>query len=102
MGVLRVDGKDGLPQRRLSFDCKTSKFSLHGDGGGDGEKVGGSPRRPRSGRPGELTEALLPQGPDRISKITSDENLADPVHAQLFTGEHRLRPHTHTSKTSLC
>lgn len=51
--VCRVDGKDvvSVSQRRLSFDCKTSKpvFSLHGDiighsGGGseDAEKVSGS------------------------------------------------------------
>lgn len=52
--VCRVDGKDvvSVSQRRLSFDCKTSKpvFSLHSDiighsGGGseDVEKVSGSP-----------------------------------------------------------
>lgn len=47
----RVDGKDvvSVPQRRLSFDCKTSKpvFSLHGDiigrGGEDVEKVSRMP-----------------------------------------------------------
>lgn len=44
----RVDGKDvvSVPQRRLSFDCKTSKFSQqsdiisHGSSGDDVEKVG--------------------------------------------------------------
>ncbi|TNM86570.1 hypothetical protein fugu_006800 [Takifugu bimaculatus] len=69
----RVDGKDvvSVPQRRLSFDCKTSKpmFSLHSDIIGHG-----------SG--GEDVE----KGSERISKITSDENLADSVHAQHFTG----------------
>lgn len=50
--MCRVDGKDvvSVPQRRLSFDCKTSKpvFSLHGDiighgsgGSEDVEKVSG-------------------------------------------------------------
>ncbi|XP_068999660.1 nck-associated protein 5-like isoform X1 [Embiotoca jacksoni] len=64
----RVDGKDviSVPQRRLSFDCKTSKpmFSQQNDviGHDDMEK-----------------------GSDRIGKITSDENLADSVHSQHFT-----------------
>ncbi|XP_054869178.1 nck-associated protein 5-like [Amphiprion ocellaris] len=65
----RVDGKDviSVPQRRLSFDCKTSKpmFSQQSDviGHDDMEK-----------------------GSDRIGKITSDENLADSVHSQHFAG----------------
>lgn len=51
-GACRVDGKDivSVPQRRLSFDCKTSKpmFSLHSDiighgGGEDLEKVSRTP-----------------------------------------------------------
>lgn len=60
--VCRVDGKDmvSVPQRRLSFDCKTSKpvFSLHSDiighiGGGSEnvEKVSGSPLHLQSDGP---------------------------------------------------
>lgn len=30
---------------------------------------------------------VCPQGSDRISKITSDENLAESVHSQHFAGE---------------
>ncbi|XP_047224795.1 nck-associated protein 5-like isoform X1 [Girardinichthys multiradiatus] len=69
----RVDGKEviSLPQRRLSFDCKTSKpvftqqtsIISHTTSHDDMEK-----------------------GSDRISKITSDENLADSVHSQHFAG----------------
>ncbi|KAM6925483.1 nck-associated protein 5-like [Xenentodon cancila] len=65
----RVDGKDviSVPQRRLSFDCKTSKpvFTQQSDviGHDDVEK-----------------------GSDRIGKLTSDENLSDSVHSQHFAG----------------
>ncbi|KAK2851916.1 hypothetical protein Q5P01_008192 [Channa striata] len=69
----RVDGKDviNMPQRRLSFDCKTSKpvFTQQGD---------------------VITHAAsrddIEKGSDRIGKITSDENLTDSVHAQHFAG----------------
>ncbi|XP_061838373.1 nck-associated protein 5-like isoform X1 [Nerophis lumbriciformis] len=63
----RVDGKEPIlmPQRRLSFDCKTSRpvFSQHSDiiGVVDVEKAS-----------------------DRLGKITSDENLTDSVHSQHF------------------
>nr|XP_057906638.1 nck-associated protein 5-like isoform X2 [Doryrhamphus excisus] len=69
----RVDGKDpvSIPQRRLSFDCKTSRplFGQHGDiiaqtGGGDD----------------------IEKQSDRLGKITSDENLTDSVHSQHFAG----------------
>ncbi|XP_037832939.1 nck-associated protein 5-like isoform X2 [Kryptolebias marmoratus] len=69
----RVDGKEmiSVPQRRLSFDCKTSKpvfaqqssVISHTTSNEDMEKAS-----------------------DRISTITSDENLADSVHAQHFAG----------------
>lgn len=103
--VCRVDGKDvvSIPQRRLSFDCKMSKsvFSLHSDvighgsgGSEDVEKVSVSLQRLRSdGRflPAGDKSILFLQGSNRISKITSDENLADSVHSQRFTGEQRLQ-----------
>ncbi|XP_061550641.1 nck-associated protein 5-like isoform X3 [Phycodurus eques] len=70
----RVDGKEasGVPQRRLSFDCKTSRpaFAQQSDmvightGGRDGAEKA-------SRRPG---------------KITSDEDLVDSVHSQHFAG----------------
>ncbi|XP_054627441.1 nck-associated protein 5-like isoform X2 [Dunckerocampus dactyliophorus] len=69
----RVDGKDpvSMPQRRLSFDCKTSRpvFSQQSDiishtGGGDD----------------------IEKQSDRLGKITSDENLSDSVHSQHFAG----------------
>ncbi|XP_028438260.1 nck-associated protein 5-like isoform X2 [Perca flavescens] len=67
----RVDGKDviSLPQRRLSFDCKSSKplFSQQGD------VISHMASRDD-----------MEKGSDRIGKITSDENLADSVHAQHF------------------
>ncbi|XP_008303815.1 nck-associated protein 5-like [Stegastes partitus] len=65
----RVDGKDviSVPQRRLSFDCKTSKpmFSQQSD---------------------VISHDDMEKGSDRIGKITSDENLADSVHSQHFAG----------------
>nr|XP_040050471.1 nck-associated protein 5-like [Gasterosteus aculeatus aculeatus]XP_040050472.1 nck-associated protein 5-like [Gasterosteus aculeatus aculeatus]XP_040050473.1 nck-associated protein 5-like [Gasterosteus aculeatus aculeatus] len=69
----RVDGKDviSVPQRRLSFDCKTSKpvFCQQGD---------------------VLSHTTsrddMEKGSERIGKITSDENLADSVHSQHFAG----------------
>nr|XP_046252130.1 nck-associated protein 5-like isoform X2 [Scatophagus argus] len=69
----RVDGKDmiSMPQRRLSFDCKTSKpmFSQQSD------LISHTSSRDD-----------MEKGPDRIGKITSDENLADSVHSQHFAG----------------
>ncbi|XP_020505964.2 nck-associated protein 5-like [Labrus bergylta] len=65
----RVDGKEmiSVPQRRLSFDCKTSKpmFSQQGD---------------------VISRDDMEKGSDRIGKITSDENLAESVHSQHFAG----------------
>ncbi|XP_069382877.1 nck-associated protein 5-like isoform X2 [Paralichthys olivaceus] len=69
----RVDGKEviSVPQRRLSFDCKTSKpvFAQHSD------VISHTTSR-------DDTE----KGSERIGKITSDENLADSVHSQHFAG----------------
>ncbi|XP_045911732.1 nck-associated protein 5-like [Micropterus dolomieu] len=69
----RVDGKDmiSVPQRRLSFDCKTSKpvFCQQSD------VIGHITSRDD-----------MEKGSDRIGKITSDENLADSVHSQHFAG----------------
>ncbi|XP_037335100.2 nck-associated protein 5-like [Pungitius pungitius] len=69
----RVDGKDmiSVPQRRLSFDCKTSKpvFCQQGD------VISHTTSRDD-----------MEKGSERIGKITSDENLADSVHAQHFAG----------------
>ncbi|XP_034731531.1 nck-associated protein 5-like [Etheostoma cragini] len=69
----RVDGKDviSVPQRRLSFDCKSSKplFGHHGD------VIGHMASRDD-----------MDKGSDRLGKITSDENLADSVHSQHFAG----------------
>lgn len=69
----RVDGKDmiSVPQRRLSFDCKTSKpvFSQQGD------IISHMTSRDD-----------MEKGSDRIGKITSDENLAESVHSQHFAG----------------
>ncbi|XP_070695745.1 nck-associated protein 5-like isoform X2 [Pempheris klunzingeri] len=69
----RVDGKDmiSVPQRRLSFDCKTSKpvFSQQGD------VISHTTSRDD-----------MEKGSDRIGKITSDENLAESVHSQHFAG----------------
>ncbi|KAM9350878.1 cyclin-T1 isoform 1-T1 [Symphorus nematophorus] len=69
----RVDGKDmiSVPQRRLSFDCKTSKpvFSQQSD------IISHTTSRDD-----------MEKGSDRIGKITSDENLADSVHSQHFAG----------------
>ncbi|XP_035500419.2 nck-associated protein 5-like [Scophthalmus maximus] len=69
----RVDGKEAIsvPQRRLSFDCKTSKpvFAQQSD------------------VIGHITcRDDMEKGSERIGKITSDENLADSVHSQLFAG----------------
>lgn len=60
----RVDGKEvlHLPQRRLSFDCKASKFSQQSD------------------------ILAMEKGSGRISKITSEENLSESVHLQRFAG----------------
>ncbi|XP_041654699.1 nck-associated protein 5-like [Cheilinus undulatus] len=69
----RVDGKEmiSVPQRRLSFDCKTSKpvFSQQSD------VISHTTSRDD-----------IEKGSDRIGKITSDENLADSVHSQHFAG----------------
>ncbi|XP_075954744.1 nck-associated protein 5-like [Anarhichas minor] len=69
----RVDGKDviSVPQRRLSFDCKSSKpvFCQQGD------IISHTTSRDD-----------MEKGSDRIGKITSDENLADSVHSQHFAG----------------
>ncbi|XP_026187870.1 nck-associated protein 5-like isoform X2 [Mastacembelus armatus] len=69
----RVDGKDmiSVPQRRLSFDCKTSKpmFTQHSD------LISHTSNRDD-----------MDKGSDRLGKITSDENLADSVHSQHFAG----------------
>uniref|UniRef100_A0A672HZM0 NCK-associated protein 5-like n=1 Tax=Salarias fasciatus TaxID=181472 RepID=A0A672HZM0_SALFA len=69
----RVDGKEVIrvPQRRLSFDCKTSKpvFSLQSDA-----------------RSHTSSHHQMEKGPDRMGQITSDENLADSVHPQHFAG----------------
>ncbi|XP_071333519.1 nck-associated protein 5-like isoform X1 [Trachinotus anak] len=69
----RVDGKDmiSVPQRRLSFDCKTSKpvFNQQSD------VISHTTSRED-----------MEKGSDRIGKITSDENLADSVHSQHFAG----------------
>ncbi|CAN9515230.1 unnamed protein product [Ophioblennius macclurei] len=65
----RVDGKEvmSVPQRRLSFDCKSSKpmFCQQSD---------------------VANQQELDKGVDRMAKITSDENLADSVHSQHFAG----------------
>ncbi|XP_034027895.1 nck-associated protein 5-like isoform X2 [Thalassophryne amazonica] len=68
----RVDGKDVIvPQRRLSFDCKTSKqvFSQQSD---------------------VITHTTSSDDMDkesgRIGNVTSDENIADSVHSQHFAG----------------
>uniref|UniRef100_UPI0037E7F7F5 nck-associated protein 5-like isoform X1 n=2 Tax=Semicossyphus pulcher TaxID=241346 RepID=UPI0037E7F7F5 len=69
----RVDGKEmiSVPQRRLSFDCKTSKpvFSQQSD------VISHTTSRDD-----------MEKGSDRLGKITSDENLADSVHSQHFAG----------------
>ncbi|XP_067383001.1 nck-associated protein 5-like isoform X1 [Channa argus] len=69
----RVDGKDviNMPQRRLSFDCKTSKpvFTQQSD------VISHTTSRDD-----------IEKGSDRIDKITSDENLTDSVHSQHFAG----------------
>ncbi|XP_029910997.1 nck-associated protein 5-like [Myripristis murdjan] len=69
----RVDGKDmiSVPQRRLSFDCKTSRpvFSQQSD------VISHTTSRDD-----------MEKGSDRISNVTSDENLADSVHSQHFAG----------------
>ncbi|KAF3860854.1 hypothetical protein F7725_001109 [Dissostichus mawsoni] len=68
-----VDGNEMItvPQRRLSFDCKTSKpmFCQQGD------VISHTTSRDD-----------MEKGSDRIGKITSDENLADSVHSQHFAG----------------
>ncbi|XP_059188681.1 nck-associated protein 5-like [Centropristis striata] len=69
----RVDGKEviSVPQRRLSFDCKSSKpmFCQQGD------VISHTTSRDD-----------MEKGSERIGKITSDENLADSVHSQHFAG----------------
>ncbi|KAM3617543.1 uncharacterized protein V6R79_007848 [Siganus canaliculatus] len=69
----RVDGKElvSVPQRRLSFDCKTSKPLF-------------TPQNDVLGHPTSRDD--MEKGSDRIGKITSDENLADSVHSQHFAG----------------
>ncbi|XP_029362659.1 nck-associated protein 5-like isoform X2 [Echeneis naucrates] len=64
----RVDGKEmiNVPQRRLSFDCKTAK--------------------PVFAQQSDIISHDLEKGSDRIGKITSDENLVDSVHSQHFAG----------------
>lgn len=71
----RVDGKDvvpSVPQRRLSFDCKTSRpvFSQQSDG-----IISHTTSRED-----------MEKGSDPMSNVTSDENLADAVHSQHFAG----------------
>lgn len=68
----RVDGKDmiSLPQRRLSFDCKTSKPMFQ-----QSDVISHTTSRDD-----------MEKGSDRIGNITSDENLADSVHSQHFAG----------------
>ncbi|XP_034550862.1 nck-associated protein 5-like isoform X2 [Notolabrus celidotus] len=65
----RVDGKEviSVPQRRLSFDCKTSKPMF----GQQSDVISHTSSRDD-----------MEKGSDRIGKITSDENLADSVHLQ--------------------
>uniref|UniRef100_UPI003AAD5FF3 nck-associated protein 5-like n=1 Tax=Centroberyx gerrardi TaxID=166262 RepID=UPI003AAD5FF3 len=69
----RVDGKDmiSVPQRRLSFDCKSSRpvFSQQSD------LISHTTSRDD-----------MEKGSDRISNVTSDENLVDSVHSQHFAG----------------
>ncbi|KAM4610922.1 nck-associated protein 5-like isoform 1-T2 [Polymixia lowei] len=69
----RVDGKEmiSVPQRRLSFDCKTSRpvFSQQSD------VISHTTSRDD-----------MEKGSDGISNVTSDENLADSVHSQHFAG----------------
>ncbi|XP_005741088.1 nck-associated protein 5-like isoform X2 [Pundamilia nyererei] len=69
----RVDGKEmiSVPQRRLSFDCKTSKpvFTQQSD------IISHT-----------ISHDDMEKGSERIGKITSDENLADSVHSQHFAG----------------
>ncbi|XP_038165229.1 nck-associated protein 5-like [Cyprinodon tularosa] len=69
----RVDGKEviSLPQRRLSFDCKTSKPVF---------------TQQTSVISHTTSHDDMEKGSERISKITSDENLADSVHSQHFAG----------------
>ncbi|KAM4571293.1 nck-associated protein 5-like isoform 1-T1 [Fundulus diaphanus] len=69
----RVDGKEviSLPQRRLSFDCKTSKPLF---------------TQQTSVISHTISHDDMEKGSERISKITSDENLADSVHSQHFAG----------------
>ncbi|XP_014325317.1 nck-associated protein 5-like isoform X1 [Xiphophorus maculatus] len=69
----RVDGKEviSLPQRRLSFDCKTSKPVF---------------TQQTSVISHTTSHEDMEKGSDRNSKITSDENLADSVHSQHFAG----------------
>ncbi|KAM8831014.1 nck-associated protein 5-like isoform 1-T2 [Synchiropus picturatus] len=63
----RVDGKEviSLPQRRFSFDYKTSKpvFNSHASSRDDMER-----------------------GSERVGKVTSEESMADSVHSQHFAG----------------
>ncbi|KAF6715120.1 Nck-associated protein 5-like [Oryzias melastigma] len=69
----RVDGKEviSMPQRRLSFDCKTSKpvFTQQSD------VISHT-----------SSHDDMEKGSERIGKLTSDENLADSVHSQHFAG----------------
>ncbi|XP_062314753.1 nck-associated protein 5-like isoform X2 [Osmerus eperlanus] len=69
----RVDGKDvvpSFPQRRLSFDCKTSRpvFNQQSD-------ISISHTTSRED---------MEKGSDSMSNVASDEILAEPVHSQHF------------------
>lgn len=68
----RVDGKDVIcmPQRRLSFDYKTSKAVFQ-----QSDSLSHTTSRD------DIEKAT-----ERIANVTSDENLADSVHSQHFAG----------------
>ncbi|XP_061627722.1 nck-associated protein 5-like isoform X2 [Phyllopteryx taeniolatus] len=70
----RVDGKEasGVPQRRLSFDCKTSRPAFAQQSDMVIGHTGGRDNVEKASR--------------RLGKITSDENLVDSVHSQHFAG----------------
>ncbi|KAM6976965.1 nck-associated protein 5-like [Aplochiton taeniatus] len=69
----RVDGKEviSVPQRRLSFDCKSSRpvFSQQSDGLSH-----------------TTSREDMQKASGVISNVTSDENLVDPAHSQHFAG----------------
>ncbi|XP_028309518.1 nck-associated protein 5-like [Gouania willdenowi] len=70
----RVDGKEviSMPQRRLSFDCKTSSKPMF--------------MQQSSVISHTTSHDDIEKGTERIGKITSDENLADSVNSQHFAG----------------